>query len=507
MLQIVWFKRDLRVHDNQALAAAAAQGLVLPLYIVEPELWQQPDAAGRQWGLTRESLIELREDLANLGQPLVVRTGDAEQEIRRLLDTHPVAACWSQQETGNAWTFARDRRVGALLQDRGIPWHEARQHGVLRGKVDRDTWSRQWEHLMRAQPSVAPTLQPLRHIDTGMIPARPTERLVQDCPGRQHGGRRHAEQALGSFLQVRGEAYHREMSSPRTADSSCSRLSAHLAVGTLSMREVVQATRRRQLDARRHRTGTSSSWSRALAAFEGRLHWHCHFIQKFETEPRIEFENMQRAMDGLRPAQADAAKLQAWASGQTGWPFVDACMRYLAHHGWINFRMRAMLMAVASYQLWLDWRAPGLHLARQFVDYEPGIHWSQVQMQSGTTGINALRIYNPVKQSHDQDPEGRFIRTWIPELTHVDTQWIHAPWLMPQDQQRLSGCVIDSDYPAPLVDHEQAARLARQRIQQARRDTSARREGRAIYQQHGSRRRARRMSRPSPQPDLFDDGA
>ena len=227
----------------------------------------------------------------------------------------------------------------------------------------------------------------------------------------------------------------------------------------------------------------------------------------------MEFENLQRATDGLRALDTDAARLTAWSSGETGWPFVDACMRALAHGGWINFRMRAMLTSVASYQLWLHWREPALHLARQFVDYEPGIHWSQVQMQSGTTGINTLRIYNPVKQSHDHDPDGVFIRTWVPELTAVGSRWIHAPWQMPESEQRRCGVRIETDYPAPLVDHEAAARLARQRIQQARRGPGARSESRAIYQRHGSRKRSTRLSDSrqgradrAPQFDLFDDG-
>jgi deoxyribodipyrimidine photo-lyase len=183
-------------------------------------------------------------------------------------------------------------------------------------------------------------------------------------------------------------------------------------------------------------------------------------------------------------------------------------MRALDHSGWINFRMRAMLTSVASYQLWLHWREPGLHLARRFVDYEPGIHWSQTQMQSGTTGINTLRIYNPLKQSLDQDPRGVFIRTWVPELAAVPDAWIHEPWRMPVEAQRRCGVRIGRDYPAPLVDHAAAAQLARQRLQQARRQGTARAEGRAIQQRHGSRRRAaQRRPMVGLQRGLFDDGA
>jgi deoxyribodipyrimidine photo-lyase len=512
VLQLVWFKRDLRVHDHEPLAEAARRGPVLPLYIVEPDLWQQADMAGRHWAFVRECLDDLRARLSGLGQPLVVRQGDAVTVLGELLRRYPVAAVWSHQETGNAWTFARDRAVAELLREHGLAWHERRQHGVVRGRVDRDRWSRQWEALMQAQPERPPALQPLAGIDAGPIPAWPAPGLAPDpCPGRQAGGRISACQALDSFLAVRGERYHREMSSPLSAAGSCSRLSAHVAAGSLGLREVVQATRARRAGIAGLPGALRGGWGRALAAFEGRLHWHCHFMQKLESEPRIEFENLHRALDGLRgtdPAQ-DRARLQAWRSGETGWPLVDACMRALAHGGWINFRMRALLVSVASYQLWLDWRQPGLHLARLFLDYEPGIHWPQVQMQSGTTGINTLRIYNPVKQSLDQDPKGLFIRTWLPELAALPDAWVHTPWRMPPAEQRRYGVRIGRDYPAPLVDHEAAARSARQRIQAARRDAGAREQSRAIYDRHGSRRRPARRPAPAAaaQPDLFDDGA
>ena len=507
-LQVVWFKRDLRIQDHEPLQRAAATGPVLPLYIVEPELWRQPDASARQWAFCREAIVSLRTDLARVGQPLVVRTGDTVAILQRLLRDHAVAAVWSHQETGNAWTYARDRRVAALLRDRGVPWHECRQHGVERGRGDRDRWSRQWETLM-ARPLVPPPSLPGVSFAPGEIPGTPGTDLASDpCPGRQRGGRSAAEQALHSFLAVRGDDYQRAMSSPLTAQTACSRISTHLAFGTLSLRETVQATRRRLAGA-----APRSPWQPALAAIEGRLPWHCHFMQKLESEPDIEFRNLHSALDGLRAGDPDPARLAAWCDAQTGWPLVDACMRFLRHGGWLNFRMRAMLMAVASYQLWLPWRPTGLHLARQFVDYEPGIHWPQVQMQSGTTGINALRIYNPVKQSRELDPGGRFLRTWLPELAGVQGDWIHEPWRLPSDLQRRFGIVIGRDYPLPLVDHERAARLARQRIAEVRRSVTARRESQGIQRAHGSRRRRQRQGATAPgrpyrgQRDLFDDGA
>ena len=507
-MQLVWFKRDLRVEDHEPLHRAADRGPVIPLYIVEPGLWQQPDMAGRHWAFVRESLLELRASLAQLGQPLVVRLGDAPALLALLCRKHEVSDIWSHQETGNQWTYRRDQQVAETLRALGVNWHECRQHGVVRGRCDRDQWSRQFEELMRRPRFVPRALPAIPGLDPGEVPEWPDRALAADpCPGRQKGGRLAAERILDSFLHRRGGRYHREMSSPLTATRSCSRLSPHLAWGTLAMREALQATRLRRAQLQ-HPSGSAESWGRALSAFEGRLHWHCHFIQKLESEPRIEFENLQRATADLRGQDCDPVRLQAWAIGRTGWPLVDACMRALHHDGWINFRMRAMLISVASYQLWLPWREPALHLARQFVDYEPGIHYPQVQMQSGTTGINTLRIYNPVKQSLEQDSEGAFIRTWVPELGRVSDAWIHAPWQMPTRAQRACGTRIGEHYPAPLVDHEAAARRARAAIIRARRKPGASQEGRRILQRHGSRKRRAAPARKDPrQGELFGDDA
>ena len=167
----------------------------------------------------------------------------------------------------------------------------------------------------------------------------------------------------------------------------------------------------------------------------------------------------------------------------TGYPMVDACMRALTDTGWLNFRMRAMLMSVASYHLWLHWRKPALHLANLFTDYEPGIHYSQVQMQSGTTGINTLRIYNPIKQGLDHDPDGVFIRRWIPELRDMDSALIHTPWDAPS---QMNG------YPMPIVNEKSARKFAADTIYGLRKHNAAHKEtAQNIVKKHGSRKSSR----------------
>jgi deoxyribodipyrimidine photo-lyase len=275
-----------------------------------------------------------------------------------------------------------------------------------------------------------------------------------------------AQQMLGSFLGERGLTYSFGMSSPVTGFHVCSRLSPYLAWGNISMRTVYQATRARVTDLREQQSfglPVERGWFLSLSAFEARLRWHCHFIQKLETEPGLEFENVMRAFDGMRESQFNDDYFHAWCLGLTGYPMVDACMRALHRGGWINFRMRAMLISFASYQLWLHWRKPAMFLARHFLDFEPGIHFSQVQMQAGTTGINAIRIYSPIKQVLDQDPEGLFIKEYVPELATVPLEYLAEPHKMPFSLQQNVGCIIGTHYPEPIVDHTSAFKLARER--------------------------------------------
>jgi deoxyribodipyrimidine photo-lyase len=294
------------------------------------------------------------------------------------------------------------------------------------------------------------------------------------------------------------------MSSPLDGATACSRLSPYLAWGAVSMREVAQAAWARQRELRGDNGADARAWRGALVSFSGRLHWHCHFMQKLESEPSIETIELHPAARGLRPSPCDAALLAALARGATGFPFVDACMRSLIATGWINFRMRAMLVSFASYNLWLPWQGTGLVLARLFTDYEPGIHWPQMQMQSGTTGINTIRLYNPVKQGHDQDPEGLFVRRWVPELADVPDEHLQEPWSWPG-----AAGLIGSRYPERIVDLAQSTAAAKDRIYGARRSAGFGLAADAIQKKHGSRKSGlpmtgqnrtyrRRATSPSP---------
>lgn len=504
---LVWFKRDLRWHDHAALwhaaQEAATQGRLACLYIIEPELWRQPDMATQHYLFIRESLRELYAALRQRGGQLHIVCGEATTVLQQIYQQQPFVQVLAHEETGNGWTYQRDLQVAAWCRRQRVSFREFPQFGVVRRLPDRDQWRDLWEqHMARPQFDLPDSLN-WQALNLPLQVPEPAALFLQqpDPPARQRGGRQTGLAVLQEFLTQRSASYRGGISSPLKAPSACSRLSPYLAYGCLSLREVVQAARWRLLQLAALAAPDDSQAQRQQAgikAFISRLYWHCHFIQKLESEPRIEFEHMHRAYQGLRENDWNQAWFERLQAGQTGWPLVDACVAMLNHTGWLNFRMRAMLVSVAAYPLWLHWRPVGLWLAQQFLDYEPGIHWSQLQMQSGTTGINTTRVYNPIKQAQDHDPHGHFVRHWLPALRRVPDSWLFEPWLMADNVLQQAGLQRDREILMPVLDLSSATRAAKQRLHQLRAQPEVRAAKAEIVERHGSRQIKPRRSKPKP---------
>ncbi len=490
-VNLVWFKKDLRTYDNQALNEALKTGNIIPIYIIEPDLWRLPDHSSRQWEFVRECLVDLNNSLNEIGLKLIIRVGNLQDVIREFMKRFHVKGIYSHEETGNLWTFKRDQDLRDFTKNNGIRWYEFRQFGVFRGLKTRKSWSKKWEqHISQELINTPKRVNFFINTPSHNLPSSKNLNLNLDkCVYRLSGGRSQGLIRLSEFLKYKIDNYPNSLSSPLKAFDGCSRLSPYLTWGCLSIREVVQAIRKTK--------------GRGFKAIDSRLHWHCHFIQKLESEPELENREYHPQMSGIR--KSNTIFLKAWSQGLTGIPFIDACMRSLNNHGWINFRMRAMLMSFASYQLWLPWQESGLCLARKFIDYEPGIHWTQCQMQSGTTAINTIRIYNPIKQGYDHDPEGIFIRNWVQELQDLPTRFIHEPWKIDLFRQNESSFILGKHYPLPIVDPTLSAKKAKKKLKEIRDKPGFFDTAKNILEKHGSRKRTKpKLKKNTNKPDIHN---
>ena len=406
--------------------------------------------------------------------------------FEKLLEQFDIKTIYSHEETGIDCTYARDKEMAKWCKYNGVTWQDSPTNGVHRGLMHRDGWRKKWNARM-AEPLHEPDLNALKTI----APEKREEWVFEeslpadirsDDSHFQKGGESVARETLNSFLFERSADYSSSISAPGPARTGCSRMSPYITWGNISIKQIVKQIEKNYDDV---------ASKRGVRSFKSRLGWHCHFIQKFETEPRIEFENMNRGYDDIRQ-EKDEVKLKAWQEGNTGFPMVDACMRSVVATAYLNFRMRAMLVSFLTHHLWLNWRDGSPHLARQFLDFEPGIHYSQFQMQAGTMGVNTIRIYNPVKQGLDHDPDGKFIREWVPELRDIPAKQIHEPWTMSDMEQEMYGCRIGIDYPFPIIDDVKESYKRASKILWSKKGSGeVKRENQRIIKKHVKNRRSR----------------
>ena len=477
-IHIVWFKRDLRLQDNEAIQnALKANKRVLFLYVFENSLIEDPHYDTRHWNFIKESLVNLNADLKKYNTKILCVQTEVVSAFNQLFDSYFINTVFSHQETGLLTTYNRDKEFTRYCRNNSINWVENNNNGILRGLLNREDWFEKWDDYMY-DSLITNQFNSKNFISIEEITKLEKYFHIVNLETPKHkyfqkGGTKTAWRYADTFFQKRHEKYMYNISKPSLARESCSRLSPYIAWGNVSIRQIFQ-------EALKHKTEANK---RHLGAFISRLRWQAHFIQKFEMEHTMENASINKGYQKLK--KSISVKYQkAWEEGKTGFPLIDACMRCLQETGYLNFRMRAMLVSFFTHILWQPWQASSQHLSKLFLDFEPGIHFPQLQMNAGETGINILRIYNPVKNSLEHDEDGSFIKKWVPELAHLSIPFLHEPYLMTPLDEQFNNLELGIDYPKPIVDIKIARKKASDTLWNMKKNANVKKESLRILKKH-----------------------
>lgn len=484
-IHVVWLKRDLRLQDNEAIFNALKTGeRILLLYSFEPLLMDDSHYSDRHWNFIKESLVDLNISLKPYNSKVLIVQSDIIATINQLLNNYKINAVYSHQETGIRVTYERDKTFKRFCKNNLITWHENINNGVRRGLKNRENWTELCNAFYEIEPlkfnpknGQLLTITDIEALEKYFnIPNLQTDASAPF----QKGGRTLGLRYLSSFFENRYANYMLHISKPNLSRSSCSRISPYIAWGNLSIREVYHEA---------YHLKATSKHKKDLEAFMSRLRWQSHFVQKFEMEHIMEEASINKGFHKLKKNISKTYK-KAWETGTTGYPLIDACMRCLNETGYLNFRMRALVVSFFTHNLWQPWQEATTHLSQMFLDFEPGIHFPQLQMQAGETGTNMLRIYNPIKNSLEHDPEAKFIKKWVPELASLDTPFAHQPYLMTELEQEFYNFKLGINYPHPIVDLESTRKKASDTLWNLRKDKKVMEESKRILNRHTLNRKS-----------------
>ncbi len=408
---VVWLKRDLRTKDHASFYQAKKSKLpILVLYCFEPTVSHGADWDERHWRFIYQSIQDLNTKIpVTWSHSEVVNTFDEIQKHFTIKIMH------SHQESGTEATYQRDKEVAKWCKRNNTTWKQHQTNGVIRNLRVKKDWERLWASMMK-RDLLTTNFSELSFIDTKNLNLTHdlSESITTNNDSFMHGGEDLALKKLHSFFN--GFDFAKEIYTPAQGHYTTSEFSPYVSWGNLSLRQIYHEA---------VKIVPKTEDKKNILQFINRLKWHCTFTQQFEEDTDLEF-----CRDGRK---LDKDLFRAWKAGLTGYPMVDACMRCVKETGHLSYRSRSLVVSFLSHHLNQPWEEGAKYLARHFIDYDPGIHYPQFNLQ-------AKAIHNPIKQSADKDKEALFIRKWVPELKDAPLKAIHRPW-----ELNLP------DYPFPVV--------------------------------------------------------
>jgi len=466
-----WFRRDLRIADNTALSAAARDGDgAVTVFVLDDHYANDPNIGPARFLFLRESLEELEGRIAAAGGRLLIRQGPAADALPRLLAETGASAVYANAEVG-PYPEARDsgaaRRLEAagarlrLFSDALLVEPDALLSGRGEPYALHAPFAKAWSLVEKRQPDRFPApgagrfaAPPVASIPISRVRSWKDLVPIQEAP---RGGEAEAERLLGAFT-ARISRYAGERDLP--ARDATSRLSPHLHFGTISPRTILREVR------------AGEGGRPAADKFVSELAWREFFHHVLFHFPRVARESFRRDMDDMEWSE-DAESLAAWREGRTGYPIVDAGMRQLSATHWMHNRARMIVASFLTKDLHIHWRGGERWFEHELADADLANNNGGWQWAAGTGPDAApfFRIFNPSLQSKKFDPDGAYIRRFVPELARVPAGKIHEPWTMTDSEQREAGCRIGTgyDYPAPIVDHAREREVALARFARLRR--------------------------------------
>jgi deoxyribodipyrimidine photo-lyase len=469
MVALVWFRRDLRLHDHPALCAAlAGHEQVVPVFCLDDRLLHGRHASGPRTAFLLESLTDLDDQLADRGARLVIRHGPPERELPALAaETGATEVHLSRDPS--PYESIRGRRVRAALDRAGVTGHahpgvsvvddvRAVKTGTGRPYTVFTPFYRNWEQVTRRAVLDPPARMGMpAKIRAGRVPALASLGLEQEVPEPARGGETAGLARLAQFLD--GAVRDYDSGRDRVGDDASSRLSPYLRFGCLSPRAVED-----QLPA-----GTGDG-ARGPAALRRQLCWRDFYQHVLAHHPGNARQEYQARYRGTLKWAGDEAEFAAWTEGRTGFPLVDAGMRQLRREGWMHNRVRLLAGSFLTKDLGIDWRRGEDWFMRLLLDGDQASNngnWQWIASVGVDPQPAFRRIYNPSLQQERFDPDGRYVRRYVPELARVPDEYLAEPWRMPDQEQERAGCRIGRDYPGPIVDHRQARQAALDRYRDA----------------------------------------